>query len=118
MVHLKTFSEVTKIRLAVSTYVANTCRILVTVVNPFQELVEVLLGQLLAEAAGRGLQLVEQGVLQVLKHEVEPPLATEHLDHIHQVVVAKFLECLVHSSLSLICVTVSLRPNSLDCLPR
>lgn len=63
-----------------------------TVVDALQELVEVLLGRVLSQATRGRLQLVQQRVVQILEHEVEAPLAPEHLDHVHQVVVTEFLE--------------------------
>lgn len=65
------------------------------VVDPLEELVEMLLGGVLAEPAGRRLQLVQERVVQVLEHQVEATLAPEHLDHVHQVVMTKFLQRLL-----------------------
>lgn len=69
-----------------------THRVLVAVVDALQQLVKVLLGCVLAQPTRRCLQLVEQRVVQVLEHQVEPPLAPEHLYHVHEVVMAEFLK--------------------------
>lgn len=62
-----------------------------TVIDPLQQLVEMFLRLQFAEAARRRLQLVKECMLEVFEHQVEPPLATEHLDHIDQVIVTQFL---------------------------
>lgn len=68
-----------------------THRILVTIIDPLQQLIQMLLGSVLPKSSRGRIQLVQQRVVEVLEHEVEASLATEHLDHVHQVLVAELL---------------------------
>ena len=46
---------------------------------------------LLVQPAVRGLQLVQNGVVHVLEHQVKATLAAEKLDQVYQVLMTEFL---------------------------
>lgn len=54
-----------------------------TVINSLQKLVQMFLRGIFAKSTGGRLQFVQQRVVQVFKYQVEPPLATEHFNHIN-----------------------------------
>lgn len=61
-------------------------------VNGVQELVEHPLDERLGTALRVLLEVVEHGAVAVLEHEVQLPVALEHLDQVHEVRVLEHLK--------------------------
>ena len=62
-----------------------------TEVDASENLKDVLARRFFTQTTVVFLQFIQNCVVHVLKHQIETAFATEHLDHVHQVLVPQFL---------------------------